>query len=43
MGRQGLDAFRQTKMGIIDSKPEIQDWWYPYDEDWFYAGKGRSV
>jgi acyl-CoA reductase-like NAD-dependent aldehyde dehydrogenase len=43
MGRQGLDAFRQTKMGVIDFKPEIQDWWYPYDKDWFYAGKGRSV
>lgn len=43
MGRQGLDAFRQTKMGVIDSKPEVQDWWYPYPDDWFYSGKGRSV
>ena len=43
MGRQGLDAFRQTKMGIIDAAPEIQDWWYPYPDDWFYSGKGRDV
>lgn len=43
MGRQGLDAFRQTKMGVIDTKPEIQDWWYPYSDDWFYSGKGRQV
>ena len=43
MGRQGLDAFRQTKMAVIDSKPEIQEWWYPYTDDWFYTGKGRQV
>ncbi len=42
MGRQGLDAFRQTKMGVIDTKPEVQEWWYPYADDWFYAGKGRE-
>jgi acyl-CoA reductase-like NAD-dependent aldehyde dehydrogenase len=43
MGRQGLNAFRQTKMGVIDTSPEIQDWWYPYPQDWFYTGKGRVV
>lgn len=43
MGRQGLDAFRQTKMGVIDTKPEVQDWWYPYPNDWFYSGTGRDV
>jgi acyl-CoA reductase-like NAD-dependent aldehyde dehydrogenase len=43
MGRQGLNAFRQTKMGVIDTNPEIQDWWYPYPQDWFYTGKGREV
>ncbi|MEM7170128.1 MAG: aldehyde dehydrogenase family protein [Pseudomonadota bacterium] len=42
MGRQGLDAFRQSKMGVIDAKPEIQDWWYPYPRDWFYKGQGRK-
>jgi acyl-CoA reductase-like NAD-dependent aldehyde dehydrogenase len=43
MGRQGLNAFRQTKMGVIDTSPEIQDWWYPYPKDWFYDGKGRVL
>ena len=43
MGRQGLDAFRQTKMGVIDTKPEVQEWWYPYEDDWFYSGKGRQI
>ncbi len=36
LGRQGLDAFRQTKMGVIDWSPQIHDWWYPYPEEWFY-------
>ena len=35
LGRQGLDAFRRSKMVIIDHKPAIQDWWYPYPDDWF--------
>jgi acyl-CoA reductase-like NAD-dependent aldehyde dehydrogenase len=43
MGRQGLDAFRQTKMGVIDTKAELQEWWYPYPDDWFYSGKGRKL
>jgi acyl-CoA reductase-like NAD-dependent aldehyde dehydrogenase len=38
LGRRGLDAFRQTKMVIIDHDPEIQSWWYPYDDDVFYGG-----
>ena len=42
MGRQGLDAFRQSKMGVIDPAPAVQDWWYPYPKDWFYAGGGRT-
>jgi acyl-CoA reductase-like NAD-dependent aldehyde dehydrogenase len=41
LGRQGLDAFRQTKMVIIDPVPAKQDWWYPYPDDWFYTGAGR--
>lgn len=36
LGRQGLDAFRQTKMVIIDHDPIIHDWWYPYPDDVFY-------
>ncbi|NQV45459.1 MAG: aldehyde dehydrogenase [Rhodospirillales bacterium] len=42
MGRQGLDAFRQSKMGIFDPDPTVQDWWYPYPKDWFYSGDGRT-
>lgn len=42
LGRQGLDAFRQSKMVVIDAKPQVQDWWYPYPDDWFYKGKGRT-
>ncbi len=41
LGRQGLDAFRQSKMVIIDAEPAVQDWWYPYPDDWFYDGAGR--
>lgn len=36
LGRQGLDAFRRTKMVIIDHKPQLHDWWYPYSDDVFY-------
>ena len=42
LGRLGLDAFRQSKMGIIDATPTVQDWWYPYPDDWFYDGSGRE-
>ena len=38
LGRQGLDAFRQSKMVIIDHDPEVQGWWYPYDDEVFYPG-----
>ena len=41
LSRQGLDAFRRSKMVIIDHKPAIQDWWYPYPDDWFHDGGGR--
>ncbi len=37
LGRQGLDAFRQSKMVIIDHKPVVSDWWYPYSDDFFDA------
>ena len=42
LGRQGLDAFRRTKMVVMDHRPQLQDWWYPYPDDWFFSGGGRS-
>jgi hypothetical protein len=42
LGRQGLDAFRRSKMVVIDHKPVRQDWWYPYPDDWFRAAGGRK-
>jgi acyl-CoA reductase-like NAD-dependent aldehyde dehydrogenase len=42
LGRQGLDAFRRTKMVILDHKPVRQGWWYPYPDDWFLQGGGRK-
>ena len=42
LGRQGLDAFRQSKMVILDAAPAVQDWWYPYPDEWFYSGRGRK-
>ncbi len=43
LGRQGLDAFRRTKMVIMDHKPVRQDWWYPYPDDWFLDSGGRQM
>lgn len=43
LGRQGLDAFRQSKMVIMDHKPVRQDWWYPYPDDWFFDTGGRKI
>lgn len=43
LGRQGLDAFRRSKMVIIDHKPVRQDWWYPYPDDWFFETGGRKL
>lgn len=42
LGRQGLDAFRRSKMVIIDHKPSIQEWWYPYPDAWFRDAGGRK-
>jgi acyl-CoA reductase-like NAD-dependent aldehyde dehydrogenase len=42
LGRQGLDAFRRSKMVIIDHKPTRQDWWYPYPDSWFRQANGRK-
>ncbi|MEK1940721.1 MAG: aldehyde dehydrogenase family protein [Pseudomonas sp.] len=36
LGRQGLDAFRRSKMVIIDHQPQIHEWWYPYKDEVFY-------
>ena len=37
-----IDAFRRSKMVIIDHKPVVQSWWYPYPDDWFYEDGGRK-
>lgn len=42
LGRQGLEAFRQPKMVVLDPIAKEADWWYPYPDDWFYTAKGRS-
>lgn len=42
LSKLGLDAFRRSKMVIIDHKPVIQDWWYPYPDEWFYESEGRK-
>ena len=42
LSRLGLDAFRRSKMVIIDHKPVRQGWWYPYPDDWFYDAGGRK-
>lgn len=41
LGRQGLDTFRRSKMVILDHKPNVHDWWYPYPDDWFLEAGGR--
>lgn len=43
LSRQGLDAFRRSKMVILNHKPECQDWWYPYPDNWFHDAGGRSL
>lgn len=42
LSKLGLDAFRRSKMVIIDHKPVIQGWWYPYPDEWFYEAEGRK-
>lgn len=36
LGKDGLNAFRRSKMVIIDPVPRIHDWWYPYPDTVFY-------
>jgi acyl-CoA reductase-like NAD-dependent aldehyde dehydrogenase len=42
LSRLGLDAFRRSKMVVIDAVPRRQDWWYPYPDAWFRGGPGRD-
>lgn len=39
LSRHGLNAFRRSKMVMLDPKAELQSWWYPYSDD-FYAERG---
>ena len=44
LSRHGLDAFRQSKMAIIDPQPHLHDWWYPYPAKVFYpSARENSV
>ena len=36
LGREGLNAFRQSKMVIQDADPIMHDWWYPYPDSAFH-------
>ncbi|HWA52743.1 MAG TPA: aldehyde dehydrogenase family protein [Solirubrobacterales bacterium] len=38
LGREGLEAFQETKHVHMESKIERKEWWYPYRE----YGSGRS-
>ena len=42
LSRMGLDAFRCSKMVILDHKPNVRDWWYPYPDEWFLGTGGRK-
>ena len=42
LSKLGLDVFRRSKMVVIDHKPQLQDWWYPYPDEWFYEEAGRK-
>ncbi len=37
LGKEGLNAFRRTKMAIVDAQPRMHDWWYPYPDSEFYS------
>ena len=41
--RRGLDAFRQSKMAVIDAHPHLDDWWYPYPADVFYPNMNKDA
>jgi betaine-aldehyde dehydrogenase len=33
LGREGLEAFQESKHVHIDPRVEKKDWWYPYGDD----------
>jgi hypothetical protein len=37
LSRAGLNSFRRTKMIMLNPKPELQGWWYPYSDAFFAA------
>jgi acyl-CoA reductase-like NAD-dependent aldehyde dehydrogenase len=43
LGKDGLNAFRRSKMVIIDPVPKLHDWWYPYSDDVFYQDEKRPT
>jgi acyl-CoA reductase-like NAD-dependent aldehyde dehydrogenase len=43
LSRLGLDAFRQSKMVMLDPKAELQGWWYPYSDAFFRERGGDKV
>ena len=42
LSRLGLDHFRRAKMVMLDSKAELQPWWYPYSEEFYKERGGKS-
>jgi acyl-CoA reductase-like NAD-dependent aldehyde dehydrogenase len=43
LSRLGLNAFRQSKMVMLDPKAELQGWWYPYSDAFFKERGGDKV
>jgi acyl-CoA reductase-like NAD-dependent aldehyde dehydrogenase len=41
LSRLGLNAFRQSKMAMVDPRPELQSWWYPYSTAFYRERGGR--
>ena len=41
LSRLGLNAFRQSKMVMLDPKAELQSWWYPYSAEFYKERGGR--
>ena len=39
----GLNAFRQSKMVMLDPKAELQGWWYPYSDAFFKERGGDKL